>query len=218
MKTNTIGKICKSPTGKATALAAALALIVLPQVAAATPTGGGDTVRSFYYTLLATMKDGRVLGESGRYARLAPVVRRTFDVPFMTRIAVGPSWAALTPAQQRQAIAAFGRYISAMYADRFDSYSGEKLLVTGEQPYAAGMIVKSRIVTADGKPVDINYMMRRHDNSWQISDVYLDGTISELATHRAEFAAILQREGIEGLIAALNRKADRLSAGVANAS
>jgi hypothetical protein len=31
-----------------------------------------DSVRSLYDTLLSTMKDGRRLGQSGRYARLAP--------------------------------------------------------------------------------------------------------------------------------------------------
>jgi hypothetical protein len=40
---------------------------------------------------------------------------------------------------------------------------------------------------------------------------YLDGAISEVATRRSEFAAILKREGIDGLIAALNRKADTLT-------
>jgi len=35
----------------------------------------------------------------------------------------------------------FGRYISAIYADRFDSYDGQKLQVTGEQPAAAGAMV-----------------------------------------------------------------------------
>jgi len=37
-------------------------------------------------------------------------------------------------------------------------------------------------------------------------DIYLDGAISEVATRRSEFAAILKNEGIDGLIAALNRK------------
>jgi ABC-type transporter MlaC component len=32
-----------------------------------------------------------------------------------------------------------------------------------------------------------------------------------VATHRSEFAAILQSQGIDGLIAALNRKADILT-------
>ena len=33
-----------------------------------------DSVRSFYDTLLTTMKSGATLGERGRYARLAPVI------------------------------------------------------------------------------------------------------------------------------------------------
>jgi phospholipid transport system substrate-binding protein len=48
--------------------------------------------------------------------------------------------------------------------------------------------------------------MRRNGDSWLISDIYLDGAISEVATRRSEFAAILKTGGIGGLIAALNRK------------
>ena len=39
----------------------------------------------------------------------------------------GPSWATLTEAQRQQVTESFGRYISAIYADRFDSYAGQKL-------------------------------------------------------------------------------------------
>jgi phospholipid transport system substrate-binding protein len=53
-------------------------------------------------------------------------------------------------------------------------------------------------------------MMRRSGDGWLISDIYLDGAISEVATRRSEFAAILKSEGVEGLIAALNRKAEML--------
>ena len=94
---------------------------------------------------------------------------------------------------------------------RFDSYAGQKLQVTGEQANAAGTMVRSQIVKANGDPVNVDYMMRRNGNSWLISDVYLDGAISEVATRRSEFGAILKNEGIDGLIAALNRKADILT-------
>ena len=50
-----------------------------------------------------------------------------------------------------------------------------------------------------------------------ISDIYLDSAISEVATRRSEFAAILKKDGIDGLIAALNRKADILTATTARA-
>ena len=61
------------------------------------------------------------------------------------------------------------------------------------------------------EPVNVDHMMRRNGNNWLISDIYLDGAISEVATHRSEFAAILKSQGIDGLIAALNRKADILT-------
>ena len=72
-------------------------------------------------------------------------------------------------------------------------------------------MVKSQIIKASGEPVKVDYMMRRNGDSSLICDIYLDGAISEVATHRSEFAAILKTEGIDGLIAALNRKADTLT-------
>jgi phospholipid transport system substrate-binding protein len=111
----------------------------------------------------------------------------------------------------QQVTGSFGRYISAIYADHFDSYAGQKLQVTGEQPNAGGVMVKSQIIKANGEPVKVDYMMHRSGAGWLISDIYLDGAISEVAIRRSEFAAILKNEGIDGLIAALNRKADILT-------
>jgi phospholipid transport system substrate-binding protein len=131
-------------------------------------------------------------------------------VPFMTRLAIGPDWAGLTPSQQLQVTTAFGRYVTATYADRFDSYSGQDLQVGEEQPFAGGYVVHTKIVKPASDPVTINYLMRNDDGTWQIADVYLDGTISQLATQRSEFHSILRRKGVNGLIAALNQKVDLL--------
>jgi phospholipid transport system substrate-binding protein len=201
----------KTPAWKAVALAALLGLAMGPYPGHAAPASGGDTVQGLYDALLSTMKNGRTLGQSGRFTQLEPVIRRTFDIPLMARLSVGLSWATLTEAQRQQVTESFGRYFSAIYADRFDSYAGQKLQVTGEQPNAGGIIVKSQIVKANGEPVKVDYMMRRNGESWLISDIYLDGAISEVATRRSEFAAILRTDGVDGLIAALNRKADMLT-------
>ena len=210
--------VSTTPVRKAATLAAVLGLAMIPYPAHAAPASGGDTVQGLYDALLSTMKNGRTLGQSGRFTQLEPVIRRTFDIASMARLSVGSSWASLTEAQRLQVTESFGRYIAAIYADRFDSYAGQKLQVTGEQPAAAGVIVRSQIVMANGEPVKINYMMRRNGNTWLISDIYLDGAISEVATRRSEFAAILKSQGVDGLIAALNRKADILTATTAKAS
>jgi phospholipid transport system substrate-binding protein len=192
--------------------AAALALAITVPLASARAEAGADAVRTLYATLLNAMQNGPALGAHGRYAEIEPVISRVFDLPLMTRLAVGPDWATMNPAQQQEVTQAFERYIAAVYADRFDSYAGEKLEVTGSQPSSGGTIITSRIVKSNGEPVEINYLMRPSGAGWQIADVYLNGTISELATRRSEFAAILQTQGVNGLIASLNSKADALGA------
>jgi phospholipid transport system substrate-binding protein len=156
------------------------------------------------------MREGRILGESGRLARVVPVVDRAFDIPAMTRLAVGPSWASLTPAQQQQLIAAFGHYVAATYADQFDTYSGEQLQITGERPHGADVVVETRIAKSKGDVMRLDYLMREGQGSPRIGDVYLDGSISQLAVNRSEFHSILDREGVDGLVMALNRKLDLL--------
>ena len=171
-----------------------------------------DTVRSFYATLLDTMKRGPELGSKGRYDMLEPEIRRAFDLSSMARMAVGSAWSTLAPEQQQRLTDAFARYTTATYADRFDSYSGEKFEVTGTQDNAFGKIVLSRIVKSNGEPVSINYLMRNNRDDWQIGDVYLTGTISQVATLRSQFGSVLARQGADGLVNTLNRKADTLVA------
>jgi len=198
------------PFRKAVAFAAGLGLSMLSYPVPAAPPSGGDTVQGLYDALLSTMKNGRTLGQGGRFTQLEPVIRRSFDIAAMARLSVGQTWASLTEAQRQEMTESFGRYISAIYADRFDSYAGEKLEVTDEKPAPSGVMVRSQIIKANGEPVKVDYMMRRSGDSWLIADIYLDGAISELATRRSEFSAILKNEGVDGLIATLDRKADLL--------
>ena len=205
------------PVIKAAAFAAGLGIGLVSGPVFAAPASGGETVQGLYDALLNTIKNARWLGQSGRFRQLAPVIHRSFDIASMARLSVGPSWPSLTDAQRQQMTESYGRYISAIYADRFDGYAGQKFEVMGEQPAPAGVIVKSQITKANGEPVKVDYLMRRSSDSWLISDIYVDGAISEIAMRRSEFAAIVRSEGIQGLITALNRKADLLTGTTASA-
>src|SRR5580692_1768778 len=81
-------------------LRAGLGLSMLSYPVHAAPSSGGDTVQGLYDALLSTMKNGRTLGHSGRFAQLDPVIRRSFDIAAMARLSVGPSWSGLTEAQR----------------------------------------------------------------------------------------------------------------------
>ena len=110
----------KTAAWRAAALATWLGITMLAYPAHAALASSGDTVQGLYDALLGMMKSGRSLGPSGRFARLEPVIRRSFDIPTMARLSVGSSWVTLSEVQRQQVIESFGRYVSAIYADRFD--------------------------------------------------------------------------------------------------
>ena len=166
-------------------------------------------IQRLYDALLASMKAGRQMSFTQRYERLAPAISAAFDLGLMSRLAVGPDWAKLSPDQQQRIRDAFSRYTIATYANRFDDYGGESFEVD-PAPAANpnGVVVQSRIVKSNGEKVSLDYLMRRAtDGNWKVIDVYLSGTVSELASRRAEFVAVLQRDGADGLVRLLEQRA-----------
>ena len=73
--------LSKTMVWKAAALVGGLGLGTVSYPVHAAPASGGDTVQGLYDALLSTMKNGRTLGQSGRFTQLAPVIRRTFTSP-----------------------------------------------------------------------------------------------------------------------------------------
>jgi phospholipid transport system substrate-binding protein len=172
-------------------------------------------IRAFYDVLLGVMKQAKELGIRGRYAKLSPVIQATFDLAAMTRIAVGPDWNSLSPQLQASLVESFTRMTIATYANRFDGYSGEQFVVEpAPEPRNTGKIVRTKLVQSNGESVALNYLLRPSANEdWKIVDVYLTGTISELATRRAEFGAILRSRGPDALNDNLRQQGDRLFTG-----
>jgi phospholipid transport system substrate-binding protein len=188
----------------------AASLLLFSSAARATSPGPTDVIRQFYAELQNVMRHATTLGPRGRYQKLEPIVLRMFDVPYMARLSIGPSWARLATDQKRRAAQAYGRYLTALYATRFDGYSGERFEILGEQQIKHATMIKTRIVKSNGEPVSINFVMHDNDIAWQARDVYLDSAISEVATRRSEFSAVLRTSGIDALIDSLNKKADEL--------
>jgi phospholipid transport system substrate-binding protein len=124
---------------------------------------------------------------------------------------VGVQWMGLTPAQQQQLIAAFSDFSIATYASRFDGYSGERFQVDPSPiKSTSGVIIHTKLVKHNGEPVQIDYLMQETDGPWQIVDVYLSGTISEVATRRSEFSSVMRRGGPDALVEVLQKKTAQL--------
>jgi phospholipid transport system substrate-binding protein len=198
---------------KSAVLAFAVAVGMLAARVGAEPAPPQAVLQGFYEVLLSAMKDAKDLGFSGRYQRLKPAIESAYNLPLMSRLSVGPQWQSLSQEQQAQLGAAFDELTVATYANRFDDYSGETFEVLPETtPASGGVIVQTRLVKGNGEKVTLNYLMRQGDGKWQIIDVFLSGTISELATRRAEFTSILRRDGAAGLLRVLDKRVAEMKA------
>ncbi|HEY1793593.1 MAG TPA: ABC transporter substrate-binding protein [Opitutaceae bacterium] len=166
------------------------------------------TAQALCDSLIASMKLGPSAGIAARSALLAPVVRRAYDLPLMTRLVIGRPWRGMTPKQQADLVDAFSSYCVAEYASEFTSYSGQKFEVDPQATTLSNgdAVVHTRLVTSDPDPVRLDYLVRQSGGEWRIIDVYLNGTISQLAARRSEYSAILRSGGPEALIAALKKK------------
>ena len=191
--------------------AAAAEIGAIPAATARPAAAPSAVIESFHAALVEAMRQGRAVGGEGRYRALAPVIDRTFNLPLMTKVAVGPRWSTLSPSQQAKLVAAFRRFTIANYVNHFDSYDGERFeLQPASRSVAGGQMVLTRLVPRGKAPVALDYVMRETDGVWQAVDVYAEGTISELARRRSEFNALLNRDGADGLADRLVERAQKL--------
>jgi len=167
------------------------------------------TVQALDDGLIAIMKSGKAGGVAGRSALIAPIVDRTFDLPLMTRLVVGPSWNTIAPADQTALVTAFRKMTVGQYARNFDSWSGESFVIAPQVEERAGDKLVRTTLRGSGEPVSISYRLRQNGGRWKIIDVFYKNSISQLATRRADFSAILASGGPKALIAHLDQLATK---------
>ena len=188
-------------TALSAAPAAALAQAADPAIA---------TIEALDSAYLEAMKTSK---SDARYLRLVSAVERGYDIPTMTRFAVGGAWAGYTPAAQAALIKAFTRLSAANLAHNFAGYNGEQFKVNPDvQTRGPDKLVRTQIVAAGGPPTDLNYRMRQAGGTWKVIDVYY-GAVSQLTAQRSDFAASAVPGGAEDLVKKINAKADELLKG-----
>jgi phospholipid transport system substrate-binding protein len=191
-----------------------MALLLASAAMAAEPTAPVKVVETMHAGMLDVMRTAATTTFEERAAKLGPVVETAYDLDFMGRKSLGKSFDGLSADDQKRWLEAFHRFMIANYAGRFTSYSGQKFETIGDEPAAQDtVLVRTRLVDPGKESVDLAYRLRKQDGTWKIIDVYLKGTVSELALRRSDFTAILDRQGFPALLANLDGKIADLRAG-----
>jgi phospholipid transport system substrate-binding protein len=167
-----------------------------------------------YGALEKLMRAGQATPFPERFAILAPVIDKVYDLESVLRVSVGLKWPTIDAASRNALSDIFRAFTIASFVANFDKFEGEKFEVLADlRTVGADQVVQTRIVSASGEPIRLDYVMQPSESGWRVTDVLLDGTISRVAVQRSDFRALLGHGDATALIASLKRKVANLSGG-----
>lgn len=166
-----------------------------------------DFVHTVAEDVLEAVRSGK--NDAAIRAELENIFSRYIDIDWVGRFVLGRHWRTASEAQKKQFIDAYRAFMIGSYTDRLKEYSGEHYQVNlprnlSDNKYALTL----ELFREQGKPILIDYKIREAGSTYKIYDIVVEG-ISLITTQRAEFDSVISRKGLDALIKALNKKANR---------
>lgn len=186
---------------------AALSLAVALPLASLAPTparaldaaGATAHVRGTIDEVLALLKSpGAATDKADAFQA---ILEKRAALPQIARFAAGTLWREMSDAQQSAYTTAFKHYVSAVYASRFQEYSGQKVdLGSASDRGKRGIEIASTVTGGGQAPVKVDWLVSDRPGRTVIADITIEG-VSLLITQREEIAGIHAKQGsIDGLI------------------
>ena len=152
---------------------------------------------------------GKDVSRSDRSDRFRALMLKTIAVKGIAKFVLGRHWRRTTEGEKKEYLQLFEDLLVVTYADRFEKYSGEKLVV--KEAEIRGMrdaLVRTTMVRIDGsKALKVDWRVRRKDGKYKIVDIMVEG-ISMIMAQKSEFASFIKRNGgkIDALLDELRKR------------
>ena len=204
--------------GRRALLALAVGVVVLGPLAwpRAVPASGPDAeqvVLGLAEEIWTTLRTNGV-DPQGRVEKLTALLAARADVGLISRLALGRHWKDLPEAQRQDYQELFRAVVIRSFARRLDGYAPdaeggleERFRILGSAPAGErDTLVRSKVFPAEGPPVALDWRLRATDAGPLIIDLIVEGA-SLLVSQRSEFAAVIERQKLDGLLAELRARA-----------
>jgi len=120
----------------------------------------------------------------------------------MSASVVGPRyWRSASRAQRSTFIRQFTRLVTSTYSAALASYDGDRVRFYPLRGGYRGATVQVRSVIArrNGQRIPMSYSLIRQGSRWKVYDFSIEN-VSIVQSYRAQFAGVLSRSGMRGLI------------------
>ncbi len=160
-------------------------------------------IDDFHALLIDVMQTARY---ADRLAAVEPAAPGFFDIATVSRITLGRTWRDLDEARQQEFRELLEALIAATYADRFDSFDGQRFERLESLAGRRGWVVKTQLVRSNGERVNLDYYF----NAGAVFNVVADG-VSDLSLRRADYNSIIKQDGYDALIRDMQENIAELS-------
>jgi phospholipid transport system substrate-binding protein len=205
--------------GRRQMLSLAAGLLVLAPLTDAIPASASNlsaeqVVQGLVEDIWTTLNSDGV-DESGRVDQLVGLLEARTDVSLISRLALGRYWNRLPEAQRHDYQELFRDVVIRSLARRLNSYAEdakgpieERFRVLSSAPAGGDdTLVRSKVFPSNGQPLALDWRLRAGDAGPLIIDLIVEGA-SLLVSQRSEFAAVIERQNLDGLLAELRARAN----------
>ncbi|MBI2994709.1 MAG: ABC transporter substrate-binding protein [Gammaproteobacteria bacterium] len=163
-------------------------------------------VRDSIDRVVAIVQDESI-SRDARWQRISVIIDEGFDFRSMSQSVLATEWKRATPEEREQFIRFFSQYIAETYRSKIEAYTGQQIVYKSEVIDGDRAVVATEIVT-DSTVIPVNYKLKNNDGQWYAYDVVVEG-VSLVANYRSTFAAIANNEGMDGLLADIQRRIEK---------
>jgi phospholipid transport system substrate-binding protein len=205
-------------SGRRELLAVAAGVLVLAGSIA--PTFGQDAtagavqvVQGLVDDIWTTLRSDGV-DQDRRVDELTTLLLARTDVALISRLALGRHWSRLPESERQGYQELFGEVVIRSMARRLNTYAEdakapleERFRIMSSAPVGdRDVLVRSKVLPSRGQPLALDWRLRSGDPGPVIIDLIIEGA-SLLVSQRSEFAAVIERGDVEGLLAELRARA-----------
>ena len=140
-----------------------------------------------------------------RAALLQGLVRRGFNLELISQFVLGRFWHRATAEQRAEFQELFTEYLVNSYTRQLGSYRAETLNIVASRPVGSQDVLVETSVEGSGGAANPIWRVRAEAGAYKIIDVSIEG-VSLALTQRREFAAVINRQGLDGLLDMLREK------------
>jgi phospholipid transport system substrate-binding protein len=149
-----------------------------------------------------------------RVEQLSALIEARTDVPLLSRLVLGRYWQQLADQQRHDYEKLFREVVIRSLARRLDGYADaadgsvdDRFQIVASSPAGKNdVLVRSKVIPRQGKPLALDWRLRQRDQGPVIIDLIVEGA-SLLVSQRSEFAAVIERSNLDGLLAELRARA-----------